>query len=128
MFMCYDEIDDYAVLQLPKIGFTMRRIPVSLHVGPTIRIHAIGYPPHAGSLNATGGEVSRSTPYGFTMKLLSAPGLSGAAIICDNIGRAVGYMGGNYDVSKEKNAQHLSYGFRFDNIIRATKRDSSFSF
>ena len=126
MFKYCNETQDYAVLQVANDGnFTMPRIPVYLGVSITLRIHAMGYPAHTGSLNVTGGEVSGYITYGFTMNLLSAPGLSGAAIICDSIGRAVGYMGGNLDVSKEKNAQHQSYGFRFDHIISATNRKES---
>lgn len=125
LFKYVDESDDFAVLQLPKAGFAMQRIPVSLGVSTTLCIHAIGYVGHTGMFNVTGGEVSGLIPEGFTMNLLSAPGFSGAAVIADHTGRAVGYMGGNLDASNHKNSQHQSYGYRFDQVLRATNRQHS---
>ena len=102
----------------------MRRIPVSLAVSASVRatmaVHAFGYIGHTNRLNITGGEVSGFIPEGFTMNLLSAPGYSGAAIIADGYGRAVGYMGGNLDASEDKNSQHRSYAYKFDQVILAT--------
>jgi hypothetical protein len=125
LFKYIDETDDFAVLQLPKAGFTMKRIPVSLGVSTTLCIHAIGYVAHTGEFNVTGGEVSGLVPGGFTMNLLSAPGYSGAAIVADHIGQAIGYMGGNLNVSTEKNSQHQSYGYRFDKVLLTAKRKDS---
>ena len=53
------------------------------------------------------------------MNLLSAGGFAGAAIVSDELGRAIGYMGGNYDV---ETSQHRSYGYKFDSVIEATDR------
>ena len=125
LFKYVDESADFAVLQLPKAGFDMKRIPVSLDIRTTLCIHAIGYVGHTGFFNVTGGEVSGLIPEGFTMNLLSAPGFSGAAIIADYGGKAVGYMGGNLDASNHKNSQHQSYGYRFDKVLLATNRKDS---
>ena len=61
----------------------MPRIPVSLDVSLTLKIHAFGYIGHTKEFNITGGEVSSFIPYGFTMNLLSAGGFSGAAILAE---------------------------------------------
>jgi hypothetical protein len=113
---------DYVVLKLPKSNFTIERIPISLDVHLTLKIHAFGYIGHTKEFNISGGEVSGNIPSGFTMNLLSAPGFSGAAIVADYNGRAVGYLGGNYDASIKPNSQHQSYAFRFDVLVTATKR------
>lgn len=121
MFFKYAMHEDYAILKLPANGFTMERIPITLQVSLTLRIHAVGYVGHTQQLNITGGEVSSFIPEGFTMNLLSAPGYSGAAILSDYLGRAVGYMGGNWDSSKSE--QRQSYAYRFDHVILATGRE-----
>ncbi|ETK73753.1 hypothetical protein L915_19352, partial [Phytophthora nicotianae] len=50
-----------------------------------------------------------------TLSSLSAPGLSGSAIVCTKRGVPVGYMGG-LDGST-KNEQYQSYGFTFHGVI-----------
>jgi hypothetical protein len=122
VFHFYEKDEDFAVLKVPKAGFTMPRIPISLEVTLTLKIHAFGYIGHSKQFNVSGGEVSGLITEGFTLNLLSAGGYSGAAILADSYGRAVGYMGGNLDASKDKNSQHQSYAFRFDRVIHATNR------
>lgn len=122
VFHSFDKDDDFAVLKIPKADFSMPRIPISLEVFLTLRIHAFGYIGHTREFNVSGGEISGLIADGFTMNLLSAGGYSGAAILADGYGRAVGFMGGNLDASKDKNSQHQSYGCRFDRVIRATQR------
>lgn len=122
VFQFYEKEEDFAVLKFPINGFTMPKIPVRLDVLVTLKVHAFGYIGHTSQFNISSGEVSSMIPEGFTMNLLSAGGFSGAAIIADTFGRAVGYMGGNLDASKENNSQHQSYGFRFDRVITVTKR------
>jgi hypothetical protein len=114
--------EDFVVFKLPKGGFTMPRIPISLSVSLTLKIHAFGYLGHSKQLNVSGGEIAGLRPDGFVMNLLSAEGYSGAAIIADSCGRAVGYMGGNWNTSEKKNSQHQSYGYRFDRVFHATQR------
>jgi hypothetical protein len=125
VFQSWHKEEDFAVLELPKEGFTMLRIPVSLDVSLTLKVHAFGYIGHTNELNISSGEVSSLIPQGFTLNLLSAGGFSGAAIIADGYGRAIGYMGGNLDASKDKNSQHQSYCYRFDHVITATNRQST---
>lgn len=126
MFYKFAAEEDFAVLKLPKAHFSMLRIPVTLGVSLTLKVHAFGYTGHTkGGFNITGGEVSAFIPEGFAMNLLSAPGFSGAAIVVDGYGRAIGYIGGNLDASKEKNSQHQLYGYRFDHVIKATGRETS---
>lgn len=116
---------DFAVLKLPKEGFTMARIPISADVPRTLRIHACGYIGHLNSFNVTQGIVSGFIPRGFTMNFLSAEGFSGSAVVSDFYGHAVGYVGGNYDASESKNSQHQAFAFRFDEVILATSRRAS---
>ena len=125
LFHCYDKENDFAVLKLPKDGFTMSRIPVTYDVSLTLKIHAFGYIGHTNEFNVSGGEISGFFPNGFTMNFLSAGGYSGAAIVADGYGRAVGYMGGNLDSSYDKNSQHQSYAFRFDVVVLRTNRKPS---
>ena len=47
-----------------------------------------------------------------TLSTLSAPGLSGSAIVCTTDGSPIGYLGGGLD-SGEKNQQYQSYGYSF---------------
>jgi hypothetical protein len=123
IFLCYDEDDDYAILKLPKDGFTMQRIPISLSVGICLKIHAFGYIGHTEVINVTPGNISSMVPYGFTMSFLSAPEYSGAAILSNGEGRAVGYMMcGNLDARESIHSQHQSYAHKFDKVIRATNR------
>jgi hypothetical protein len=122
IFHSVEEEEDFAVLKLCKAGFTMPRIPISFSVSLTLKIHAFGYVGHTKQFNVSGGEICGFVPEGFVMNLFSAGGYSGSAIIADSCGRAIGFMGGNFDASNEKNSQHQSYGFRFDRVVQATKR------
>lgn len=125
LFHSWEKQEDFAVLKLPKTDFTMQRIPISLGIYETLKIHAFGYIGHTKRFNISGGEVSGFITEGFSMNLLSAGGFSGAAIVADGHGRAIGYMGGNLDASREKNSQHQSYGFRLDRVILATNRKTT---
>jgi hypothetical protein len=125
VFCAYAKDEDFAVLKIPRTGFNMPRIPISLNVTLTLKIHAFGYIGHSKQFNVSGGEISGLITEGFTMNLLSAGGYSGAAILVDGYGRAVGYMGGNYDASNNKNSQHQSYAFRFDRVMHDTGRQST---
>ena len=126
LFSHYQKEYDFAILSLPSENFNMPRIPITLvGVDLTLKIHALGFIGHHGKYSITDGIVSSIIPGGFTMNLLSAPGFSGAAILADFQGRAVGYMGGNLDCSAAKNAQHQSYAFKFDDVAIATRRQDS---
>lgn len=123
MFHRWEKDEDFAVLKLPKSQFTLPRIPICLEISITMKIHAFGYIGHTKVFNVTGGDVASLIPEGFTMNLLSAEGFSGAAILADGLGRAVGYMGGNLDASKKSNSQHQSYAFTFDRVAMVTERN-----
>jgi hypothetical protein len=123
MFRCYGEAEDFAVLQLPKEGFTMERIPISLDVSLTLKVHSFGYVGHTQKFNVACGEVCSFLGYlEFTTNINSAGGYSGAAIVADSLGRAVGYMGGNLDANAQMNSQHQSYAIKFDAVVHATDR------
>lgn len=126
LFYKWNIESDFAVLKLPKNGFTMARIPISFDIARTLNIYACGYFDHlnSNSLNVTQGVVSGYIPRGFTMNFSSANGVSGAAVVADFYGRAIGYMGGSYDnpVSEAKNSQPQGYAFRFDEVVLATNR------
>lgn len=114
--------EDFAILKLPSDHFNMPRILITLETHATQCIHAFGYIGHTNVFAITAGEITGYIPLCFTMNLLSAPGYSGAAILADGYGRAVGYMGRNLNASKEKNSQHHSCAYKFDRIIRVTNR------
>ena len=126
LFTTWDEAHDFAILKFRKTEkLSMPRIPISLNINLTLKVHAFGFIGHSQKFNITGGEIASKIPQGFTMNMLSAPGYSGAAIVADYYGRAVGYMGGNLDASEAKNSQHQSYAYTFDIIVEATKRVNS---
>jgi hypothetical protein len=62
---------------------------------------------------------------GFTMNLLSAGRYSGAAILVNSCGRAVGYTGGSYDASDSENPRRQSCAFRIDHVMRVTRRQTA---
>lgn len=68
-------------------------------------IHTFVYVGDTSQFVITGGEITGHIPKCITVNLLSAPGYSGAAILADDYGLAVGYMG---EVSHQKNNQHPS--------------------
>lgn len=126
LFSHYHKEYDFAILSLPREKFDLPRVPITLvGVDLTLNIHALGFIGHHGKYSIANGIVSSIIPGGFTMNLLSAPGFSGAAILADVRGRAVGYMGGNLDSSNDKNSQHQSYAFKFDDVAKATNRQDS---
>jgi hypothetical protein len=122
IFLSCDETADFAVLKLPKEGFDMERIPISLDVSLTLKVHSLGYLGHTQKFNVACGEVCSLGELNFTTNIISAEGYSGAAIIADSLGRAVGYMGGNWDSSVQMNSQHQSYAMKFDAVVSATGR------
>ena len=125
LFSHYHTEYDFAILSLPRKNFNMPRIPITLvGVDLTLKIHALGFIGHDGNYSIADGIVSSIIPGGFTMNLLSAPGFSGAAVLVDVQGRAVGYMGGNVNSSSTtvKNSQHQYFAFKFDDVAIATRR------
>jgi hypothetical protein len=125
IFYKWNKEEDFALFQLPKTGFSMFRIPISLSVRQTQKKRDFVYIGRTEEFNISPGVVCFLKPHGFTMSLLSAPGYSGAAILSDGLGRAIGYLGGNLDASTEKNSQHQAYAFRFDDVVRSTRRKES---
>jgi hypothetical protein len=123
LFYRWDLNYDFAVLKLPRNQFHMNSLRVELGTYPAMLIHAFGYIGHTNKLTITGAEITGYIPECFTMNLL--PGYSGAAIIADGYGRAVGYMGRSLDASKRVNSQHQSYAFKFDCVMSATNRQKS---
>jgi hypothetical protein len=125
LFSHYNSEYDFAILSLPRENFNMPRISVTLvGVDLTLKIHALGFIGHDGNYSIADGIVSSIIPGGFTMNLLSAPGFSGAAVLVDVQGRAVGYMGRNLDNSSTtvKNSQHQFFALKFDDVVIATRR------
>jgi hypothetical protein len=53
VFQSWNKEEDFAVLELPKKGFTMPRIPVSLDVSLTLKVHAFGYIGHTNQLRSS---------------------------------------------------------------------------
>ena len=126
MFTVWNKDLDFAVLRLPKTEFTMARIPVSCDMSLTEHIHTLGYIlGHLQAFVVTPGEVTILEPEKFYINSLSTPGYSGAAIISDGQGKAIGFMCGNHDASSDVNSHHQAYSYRFDQVVLATKRRTS---
>mmetsp|Transcript_26202 Transcript_26202/g.37509 ORF Transcript_26202/g.37509 Transcript_26202/m.37509 type:complete len:331 (-) Transcript_26202:445-1437(-) len=128
MFECISYEKDYAVIRFynPQMASILQRIPISYTIAVTMPIHAFGFPGYKdGQAMVIDGEITVIKQNQFQLSLLSAPGLSGSAIIADNSGRAVGYLGGAQDASISNNSQHQSYAYKFDEVAARTHRDES---
>jgi hypothetical protein len=96
MFKCFSVEKDYAVIRFycPQMAPILQRIPISYTIAMTMPIHAFGFPGYKdGQAMVINGEIIVIKQNQFQLSLLSAPGLSGSAIIADDSGRAVGYLG-----------------------------------
>ena len=128
MFICFSVEKDYAVIKFDssQMASVPQRIPISYTIAVTMPIHAFGFPGYKnGQAMVINGEITLIKQNRFQLSLLSAPGLSGSAIIADDSGRAVGYLGGAIDASNNNNSQQQSYAFKFDEVAACTNRDES---
>ena len=94
-------------------GTTVMKIPrCAVRVPDTTeQVFVFGYPAMNRAKTVKHSAVSSHiTQFCFTVDFLSAPGMSGSAIIADATGHIVGYLGGNYD-SSAKNDQFCSYAY-----------------
>ncbi|KAH9090945.1 hypothetical protein Ae201684P_006348 [Aphanomyces euteiches] len=109
---------DFAIFEVPtppNVQLELVRCEMAYRVVPTMPVHVFGFP---GSLDGKfdhhyaiiPAEVTGTNRNQMTLSTLSAPGLSGSAIVCTKRGIPVGYMGGGFDGSPE-NEQYQSYGF-----------------
>ncbi|KAH9073221.1 hypothetical protein Ae201684P_015038 [Aphanomyces euteiches] len=107
---------DFAIFEVPtppNVQLELVRCKMAYRVFPTMPVHVFGFP---GSLDGKfdhhyaiiPAEVTGTNRNQMTLSTLSAPGLSGSAIVCTKRGIPVGYMGGGFDGSSE---QYQSYGF-----------------
>ena len=114
---------DFAILEVPtppNVQLELVRCEMAYCVFPTMPVHVFGFP---GSLDGKfnhhyaiiPAEVTGTNRNQMTLSALSAPGLSGSAIVCTKRGIPVGYMGGGFDGSSE-NEQYQSYGFTLQGI------------
>ncbi|KAG2814655.1 hypothetical protein PC116_g20962 [Phytophthora cactorum] len=113
---------DFAIFEVavpPDIQLV--RCKTSLAVYPTMSVHVFGFP---GALQdekfdhlyaIITAQVSGWSGNKMTLSSLSAPGLSGGAIVGTKRGVPVGYVGGGFDGSVY-NEQYQSYGFTFHGI------------
>ncbi|KAH9085618.1 hypothetical protein Ae201684P_005324 [Aphanomyces euteiches] len=109
---------DFAIFEVPtppNVQLELVRCEMAYRVFPTMPVHVFGFP---GSLDGKfdhhyaiiPAAVTGTNRNQMTLSTLSAPGLSGSAIVCTKRGIPVGYMGGGFDGSSE-NEQYQSYGF-----------------
>ncbi|KAH9062922.1 hypothetical protein Ae201684P_021068 [Aphanomyces euteiches] len=109
---------DFAIFEVPtppNVQLELVRCKMAYRVFPTMPVHVFGFP---GSLDGKfdhhyaiiPADVTGTNRNQMTLSTLSAPGLSGSAIVCTKRGIPVGYMGGGFDGSSE-NEQYQSYGF-----------------
>ena len=95
----------------------------------TMPVHIFGFP---GSLVADASfqhdyaiipaQITGRDPVGrLLLSTLSAPGLSGSAIVCTARGEAIGYLGGGFDTGRG-NQQYQSYGFGFIGLPQTMPR------
>jgi len=122
VFYSCDESRDFAVLKLPKDGFTMQRISVGLDVSHTFKVNVFYCSRNIDRISISCGEVSGYFWGGLIVKILCADRFSGAAIIVKGSGEAIGYIGGSYESRDEV---YISYhAFRFDSVLDAASHPS----
>ncbi|KAG3121940.1 hypothetical protein PI126_g24351, partial [Phytophthora idaei] len=98
------------------------RCKMSLKVYDTMSVDVFGFPgalqdqhfDHAYAIIPA--KITGWSGNQMALSSLSAPGLSGSAIVCTKRGVPVGYIGGGLDGSA-KNEQYQSYGFTFQGVI-----------
>ncbi|OQR81454.1 crinkler (CRN) family protein [Thraustotheca clavata] len=116
---------DFAIFEVPtppNVQLELVRCEMAYGVYPSMPVHVFGFP---GSLKGKfdhdyaiiPAEVTGTQGSQMTLSTLSAPGLSGSAVVCTKMGIPVGYMGGGFDGSS-KNEQYQSYGFTFFGMPR----------
>ncbi len=99
---------------------TLKKCKISENISQvctTQRVHIFGFP---GALEEFENIHSAVIPAQITgqdsqhlmLSTLSAPGLSGSAIVCTVYGTPIGYLGGGFD-SGGNNQQYQSYGYSF---------------
>ncbi|KAG3137343.1 hypothetical protein PC128_g25758 [Phytophthora cactorum] len=114
---------DFAIFEVPvPRNNKLVRCKTSLKVYDTMSVDVFGFP---GALQDQRFEhdyaiipakITGWSGNQMTLSSLSAPGLSGSAIVCTKRGVPVGYIGGGLDGSA-KNKQYQSYGFTFHGLI-----------
>ncbi|KAF1780800.1 hypothetical protein GQ600_546 [Phytophthora cactorum] len=114
---------DFAIFEVPVPRNNMLvRCKTSLKVYDTMSVDVFGFP---GALQDQHFEhdyaiipakITGWSGNQMILSSLSAPGLSGSAIVCTKRGVPVGYIGGGLDGSA-KNEQYQSYGFTFHGLI-----------
>ena len=114
---------DYAIFKIAvDQTVPLARCAFGMDVAPTMHVHIFGFPAalrgqfrHVSAIIPA--EVTGAGENKLTLSALSAPGLSGGAIVCTKRGTPVlGYMGGNFDSSA--NNQYQSYGFNVQGLPR----------
>ncbi|KAF0702960.1 Aste57867_7721 [Aphanomyces stellatus] len=113
---------DFAILKIPLQATQLDLVgcKMAFSVYPTMPVHVFGFPG-----NLVGGkfkhryaiipaQVTGIMWNQMTLSTLSAPGLSGSAIVCTTRGTPVGYFGGLFDGST--NEQYQSYGFTLQGL------------
>jgi len=113
---------DFAIFKVPTSrDVQLVRCEMSIDIFPTMHVHVFGFPAilqdcHFGHPYAIiPAEVTGTNWNQMTLSTLSAPGLSGSAIVCTKRGIPVGYIGDGFDGSP-MNEQYQSYGFTLQGI------------
>mmetsp|Transcript_22044 Transcript_22044/g.31664 ORF Transcript_22044/g.31664 Transcript_22044/m.31664 type:complete len:183 (-) Transcript_22044:126-674(-) len=128
MLICVSEEKDYAVIKInsPQMASISKRISISYTIAAKMPIRAFGFPGHIhGQAIVINGEITVITCHKFKLSLPSASELSGTAIITDEMGHAVGYLGRPLDASNTNNSQLQSFAFKFDEVATRTHRDET---
>ncbi|KAL7681689.1 hypothetical protein Plhal304r1_c055g0141321 [Plasmopara halstedii] len=120
---CSSAAFDFAIFKvsLPRDN-KLDRCTMSTNVTNTMSVDVFGFP---GALDAQAFDhayaiiPARITGWSgkqVVLSSLSAPGLSGSAIMCTKSGVLVGYLGGGFDGSA-KNEQYQIYGYTFHGVL-----------
>ncbi|KAL3668841.1 hypothetical protein V7S43_006133 [Phytophthora oleae] len=114
---------DFAIFKVPVPSTDIQLLPLKTSnvVHPTMSVHVFGFPrvleekkfDHYYAI--TPAQITDLGVSQMALSSLSAPGLSGSAIMCTKTGVAVGYLGGGFGGSPG-NKQNRSYGFSFSEM------------
>ena len=118
---------DHAILKVPYTKTKLESCklspyPNSYSICDSMNVHVFGFPGSSKDFDHDYAVIS-CTISGFDRGCLlitglSAPGLSGSAIVCTVRGWPIGYLGGELTSGESESHQYLTYGYLLSGILR----------